>query len=132
MATFSGNDGIVKVGSNAVAEVRSFTVNSSMEPIDDTAMGDDWRTHLAGLKTWDGTIECHWDDTDSTGQEAMTIGASVTLNLLPEGDGSSDYELTGTASITGISQTQSFDNVTVSRSFTFQGNGALTITTVGA
>lgn len=124
MATFNGNDGLVKVGSNTVAEVRSFTLNTNLELIDDTAMGDSWRTKIAGLKNWDGTIECHWDDTDSTGQEAMTIGASVELHLLPEGAAGEDY--TGTAIITGISQTQSFDNTTVSRSFSFVGNGALT------
>jgi len=130
MATFSGNDGVVKVGANAVAEVMSFTVNQTMEPIDDTVMGDSWRSHLAGLKTWDGTIECRWDDTDTTGQEALTVGASVTLALLPEGSGAGEYELEGTASITSVSQTQSYDNTTVTRTFTFQGNGALTIGTV--
>ena len=130
MATFSGNDGVVKVGANVVAEVMSFTVNQTMEPIDDTVMGDSWRTHLAGLKTWDGTIECRWDDTDTTGQEALTVGVSVTLALLPEGSGAGEYELEGTASVTSVSQTQSYDNTTVTRTFTFQGNGALTIGTV--
>lgn len=129
MATFSGNDGIVKIGANAVGEVMSFTVNQNMEPIDDTSMGDSWRSHLAGLKTWDGTVEVRWDDTDTT-QESLTVGASVTLNLLPEGDTSGDYELSGTASVTSISQTQSYDNTTVTRTFTFQGSGALTIGTV--
>ena len=132
MATFSGNDGVVKVGANAVAEVMSFTVNQNMEPIDDTVMGDTWRTHLAGLQTWDGTVEVRWDDTDSNGQEALTVGASVTLALLPEGSTAGDYQLSGTASITSISQTQSYDNTTVTRTFTFQGNGALTIGTVSA
>ena len=129
MATFSGNDGIVKIGTAAVGEVMSFTVNQTMEPIDDTSMGDSWRSHLAGLKTWDGTVEVRWDDTDTT-QESLTVGASVTLNLLPEGDTAGDYELSGTASVTSISQTQSYDNTTVTRTFTFQGNGALTIGTV--
>ena len=132
MATFSGNDGIVKVGANAVAEVMSFTVNQTMEPIDDTSMGDSWRSHLAGLKTWDGTVEVRWDDTDTNGQEALTVGASVTLNLLPEGGTAGDYQLSGTASVTSISQTQSYDNTTVTRTFTFQGSGALTIGTVSA
>lgn len=130
MATFSGNDGVVKIGANQVAEVMSFTVNQTMEPIDDTVMGDSWRTHLAGLKTWDGSVECRWDDTDTNGQEALTVGASVTLNLMPEGSGVGEYELSGTASVTSVSQTQSYDNTTVTRTFTFQGNGALTIGTV--
>lgn len=132
MATFSGNDGVVKVGANAVAEVMSFTVNQNMEPIDDSVMGDEWRSHLAGLKTWDGTVECRWDDTDANGQEALAVGASVSLTLLPEGAGTGEYEIAGTASVTSISQTQSYDNTTVTRTFTFQGNGTLNIGTVSA
>jgi len=128
MATFSGNDGVVKAGANNIGEVMSFTVNQNMEPIDDTSMGDVWRSHLAGLKTWDGTVETRWDDTD-TAQEALTVGASVTLELYPEGTTAGDYKLSGTASITSISQTQSYDNTTVMRTFTFQGSGALTIGT---
>jgi len=129
MATFSGNDGVVEIGANNMAEVRSFTVNQTAETIDDTAIGDAWRSHLTGLKTWDGTVECIWDDTDTTGQEALTIGTSVSLTLCPEGDTTGDYTLAGTATVTGVTQTQSYDNTVVTRSFTFQGSGALTIGT---
>ena len=131
MASTSGYNGKVKVGANTVGEVMSFTVNENMEPIDTTVMGTagSWRTHLAGLKTWDGTIEVRFDDADS-GQDALDIGASVTLELYPEGDGSGDYKLSGTASVTGVSQTQSYDNTTVTRTFTFQGSGALSQATV--
>jgi len=129
MATFSGNDGVVEIGANTMAEVRSFTVNQTAETIDDTAMGDSWRTHLTGLKTWDGTVECMWDDTDTNGQEALTVGSSVSLTLCPEGDTTGDYTLAGTATVTGVTNTQSYDNTVVTRSFTFQGSGALTIGT---
>lgn len=129
MATFSGNDGVVEIGANTMAEVRSFTVNQTAETIDDTAMGDAWRTHLTGLKTWDGTVECMWDDTDTNGQEALTVGSSVTLTLCPEGDTTGDYTLSGAATVTGVTNTQSYDNTVVTRSFTFQGSGALTIGT---
>jgi hypothetical protein len=129
MATFSGNDGVVEIGANNMAEVRSFTVNQTAETIDDTVMGDAWRSHLTGLKTWDGTVECMWDDTDTNGQEALTIGTSVSLTLCPEGDTTGDYTLSGTATVTGVTQTQSYDNTVVTRSFTFQGSGALTIGT---
>ena len=92
-------------------------------------MGDSWRTHLTGLKTWDGTVECMWDDTDTNGQEALTVGSSVSLTLCPEGDTTGDYTLAGTATVTGVTNTQSYDNTVVTRSFTFQGSGALTIGT---
>ena len=128
MATFSGTDGVVEIGGTALVEVRSFTVNQNSETIDDTVMGDSWRTHLAGLKTWDGTVEVIWDDSDVTA-ESLIAGASVTLTLCPEGDTTGDYTISGTATVTGVSQTQGYDNTVVSRTFTFQGSGAATIGT---
>lgn len=129
MATHHGKDGVVKVGSNAVAEVKEFSVESGVEVADDTVMGDAWKTHLTGQKQWSGSLTCNWDETDTTGQEALTEGASVTLNLHPEGADTGDKYLTGTATITSITLSASLDGV-VTRAFQFQGNGALAWATV--
>ena len=128
MATFSGNDGVVKIGSNAVAEVKSFTLTETIETVEDTAMGDTSRTHKTGLKSWSGNLECHFDDTD-TAQTSLTVGASVTLNLQPEGDTTGDFLLTGTATVTEVTHTNTIDNI-IERTFSFAGNGDLTQTTV--
>ena len=40
MATFHGNSGVVKIGANTVAEVRSFGVTETMDTVDATAMGE--------------------------------------------------------------------------------------------
>jgi hypothetical protein len=64
-----------------------------------------------------------------TGQGALTIGASVTLNVYPEGDASGDTYYTGTAIVTGVTRSSSFDGL-VEASITVQGSGALTATTV--
>lgn len=129
MATHIGNEGKVKIGSNVVAEVRSFQITESVAIADDSAIGDDWGTHLVGGKSWRGSLECRWDETDTTGQGALTIGASVTLNLYPEGDGSGDTYFSGTATVTQITRQSSRDNV-ITAAFEFQGNGALSSSTV--
>ena len=124
MATHHGKDGTVKVGANAVAEVQQFTVTSNAETVEDTAMGDSWKTHLVGVKGWTGSLQCSWDETDTNGQEALTEGASVTLNLYPEGADTGDKYLTGTALVTEITvETQRAGVVT--RGFNFLGAGAL-------
>jgi hypothetical protein len=128
MATFAGNDGVVKIGANALAEVRSFTITETIETIEDTSMGDASRTHKTGLKSWSGNLECHFDDTD-TAQGNLTVGASVTLNLQPEGDTTGDFLLTGTATITEVTHTNTIDNI-VERTFSFVGNGDLIQSTV--
>lgn len=129
MATHTGSEGTVKVGANAVAEIRSFSLEESGETIETTSMGDASRTFVAGLKTFTGTIECFWDETDSTGQGALTVGSEITINVYPEGDTSGDTYYTGTAIVTGASLSSSFDGM-VERSFSIQGSGALTADTV--
>jgi len=125
MATHSGNSGVVQIGANAVAEVTSWTLEEGVAEMDDTAIGDTADTHLTGTTNWNGTIECFWDETDATGQEAMTIGASVELSLFPDGTATADIDFNGTASITAISRGGS-NNEIVTASFTYKGNGALT------
>jgi hypothetical protein len=132
MGTHWGNEGLVRVGSNTVAEVTEYEFTQSVTPVDDTAMGDAWKTHIAGsgIKEWSGSLTCHWDEADTNGQEALVVGASVTLNLHPEGNTSGDKYWTGTASITEVTLTVPMDGSTIRRTFNFMGNGALTLSTV--
>lgn len=131
MATFHGKNGLVKVGADpgaqAIAEVKKFSVKTSAKVADDTAMGDDWETHIAGqtVKNWSGSLGCNANQGDTNGQAALVAGASVILNLYPEGAPSAAHYLTGTATITedGVDADMSS---AVQRSFSFQGNGPLT------
>lgn len=129
MAVHTGSEGTVKVGSNAVAELKSYTIEETGDVIETTALGDTSRTYVAGLKTFTGTIDVYWDETDSSGQGALTVGSQITINFYPEGDGAGDTYYTGTAIVTGRSVTGTTDG-TVDRSFTIQGTGALSETTV--
>lgn len=129
MATHAGSEGTVKVGSNAVAEIRSFSIEETADTLEDTTMGDTARTYKSSLTSFSGSVDVLWDETDTSGQGALTIGASVTLNLYPEGDATGDTYLTGSAIVTGRSISSSYDGL-VEMSITVQGNGALTSTTV--
>jgi predicted secreted protein len=129
MATHTGSEGTVKVGVNAIAEIRSFSIEESADTLEDTTMGDTARTYKSSLTTFTGTVDVLWDETDTNGQGALTIGAAVTLNLYPEGDASSDTYYTGAAIVTGRTINSSFDGL-VEMSISVQGNGALSQTTV--
>lgn len=128
MATFKGKDGVVKVGSNAIGEIRNFSVDESADTIEDTSMGDTARTYVDSLTQFTASIDALFDDTD-TAQTALTIGSTATFSFLPEGDSSGKYSLSGSGIVTGITRSQSFDNM-VEISFSLQGSGALTIGTV--
>jgi len=129
MATHTGSEGTVKVGANAIAEIRSFSLDEQADTLDDTSMGDTARTFKSSLTSFSGSVDVLWDETDSNGQGALTIGAEVTLNLYPEGDAAGDTYLTGTAIVTGRSISSSHDGL-VEMSISVQGSGALTTTTV--
>lgn len=128
MATHAGSEGLVKVGGNTLAEVRSFTLDISGEVIEDTSMGDSFRSYKAGLGTYTASVECFFDETD-TAQNALDVGSSLTLELYPEGAASGDTYFTGTVIVTGKSVNSSFDGM-VEVAFTAQGTGGITETTV--
>jgi len=129
MATHVGTSGVVKVGTNAVAEVTGFNIDETNDTVEDTSLTDTAKTYIALRKDATGTIECHWDETDSNGQEALDVGASVTLNLYPEGADSGDAYYTGTALVTGASVAVTMDGI-ISRTLNVQFTGGVTHTTV--
>ena len=129
MSTFIGKDGAVYVGTNAVAEVRDFSLESSSEIVNDTVMGDDFMTNKATQKSWSATVNCYYDSSDTTGQLALDEGATVTLNLYPEGNTSGKTYYTGSVIVTSISRSQSFDGL-VEVTFNGTGTGALTESSV--
>lgn len=129
MATHKGQDGIVKVGSDAVAEVRSFSIEETADTVEDTVMTDTSRTYITTLKSFSGSLDVFWDETDTNGQVALAVGNSVTLAFYPEGDTSGDTYYSGTALVTGFTRTASFDGM-VEASITVQGSGALSTATV--
>ena len=129
MATHKGSEGTVKVGSNAVAEIRSYSIEESADTLEDTSMGNTSRSYKSSLTSFSGSLDVFWDETDTSGQGALTIGSEVTLSVYPEGDTAGDTYYTGSAIVTGVSRSASFDGL-IEASISVQGNGALTSTTV--
>ena len=128
MAVFTGKAGVVQTGSNALAEVRSYSITQTGDTTESTSMGDSAKTFEATLTEFSGSVDVFFDDTDSSGQVSLTIGSSFTLNLAPEGTGSGAYKLTGSAIVTDITRTAAHDGL-VEMTIGFQGTGALTIGT---
>jgi|TARA_R100001440_G_scaffold29179_1_gene46761 predicted secreted protein len=128
MATFTGKAGVVQTGSNALAEVRSYSITQTGDTTESTSMGDSAKTFEATLTEFSGSVDVFFDDTDTSGQVSLTIGSSFTLNLAPEGTGSGAYKLSGTAIVTDITRTAAHDGL-VEMSIAFQGTGALAIGT---
>ena len=128
MATHTGSEGTIKIGSDTLGELRSYSLESTAETIEDTSMGDSSRSYKVGLTTFTGTASVFFDETD-TAQGNLDAGASITLEVYPEGADTGDTYYTGTAIVTGRTINASFDGM-VEMEISFQGNGALTESTV--
>jgi hypothetical protein len=128
MATHHGKEGVVTVGGTGVGELTGFTLETTGDVVEDTALTDATKSFVAGRTSFSGTLEMHFDETD-TPQTNLTAGSSLAFILLPEGNSSGDRSFTGTGIVTGMSVNNSMDAI-ISRTVTFQGTGALKIGTV--
>lgn len=135
MATHLGKEGMVRVGGtpNTVAEVREWQLDTTAATAENTtintAQGNGgWSTHKSTILSWEGSISCFWDETDTNGQETLDAGVEVALKLYPEGNATGAAFFSGTAIITNISRKAAVDGF-VEASFSFKGTGALTQST---
>jgi len=125
MSVYTGQDGSISVGGTALLEVTSFSIEHTVNTIETSAMGDDYRSHLAGLAEWSGSADIYWDTSEVTNADFVD-GSSVAIIAYPGGNTSGYAKLSGNATITGFSINSELEGV-VSASVSFQGNGALTI-----
>lgn len=124
MGTYTGQMGAILVGAVAVAEIRGFEITATADTVDDTAMGDSWRTNKATFKSWSGSMDVLFDHEDLTGQGALVIGASLACKFYPSENASGASELSGTVRITERNIKSSHEGL-VEASISFTGNGAL-------
>ena len=128
MATHHGKEGVVKAGGTAIGELTGFTLETTADVVEDTALTDATKSFVAGRTSFSGSLDMNYDETDSP-QQTLTVGSEISFVLLPEGNSSGDESFTGSGIITGMSVTNGMDAI-ISRSVTFQGTGALSRGTV--
>lgn len=127
MATHTGSEGLIKIGANTLGELRSYSLETTGDTIEDTTMGDSARTYKTGLTSWTGTASLYMDEAD-TAQIALTVGSEITVAFYFEGNQTGDKYYTGTAIVTGKSVSGSFDGL-VESEISFQGTGTLSLST---
>jgi predicted secreted protein len=127
MATKLGRDGLIRISSTTIGELRNYALTHTSDTVEDSVLGDTYRTRLASMKTWSASGDLYWDEGDA-GQLLITIGSSVTLNLYPEGSATTDIYYSGAAIVTQFNVSASFDGI-VEGSIAFEGNGPLSTLT---
>jgi hypothetical protein len=127
MATHTGSEGTIKIGTDTLGELRSFSLETTGATIESSNMGTTARTYKAGLTAWSGTASLFWDETDA-GQLSLVAGSEITIKVYPEGATAGDKYYTGSAIVTAKSVSASFDGL-VESSISFTGTGALSFST---
>lgn len=125
----AGKNGKISIGSTnpvKVVGIKNWSLDLSLDTLDTTCLGDDWKNYTTGLKEWSASGDGDYVvPTDAEGQaalqEAFLSGDQVTVKLFV--DGKNCY--TGTAFISSLSIEDPVDDV-VSISIEFTGTGELT------
>ena len=128
MATHHGKEGVLTIGGTTLGNATGFTIDTTHDVVEDTALGSSMKSFLVGRGTFTASIDMNFDETDS-GQTTLVQGAELTFAFLPEGNESGDRKFSGTGIVTGMSVSVPLDGV-ITRTVTGQGTGGLTIGTV--
>ena len=127
MATHTGSEGLIKVSTTTVGELRSYTLEQTSDTIEDTSLGDTTRTYKAGLKAFAGSASLFFDEADA-GQILIVVGTEISIKFYPEGNTAGDKFYEGSAIVTGYNISASFDGM-VEAELTFTGTGAISLST---
>ncbi len=125
----AGKNGKVVIGaegSKKVVGIKNWSLELSLDTLETTALGDDWKNYITGLKEWSASSEGDYEvPVDAEGQaalqDAFLNGTTVTLKLFV--DDKNYY--TGEAYINSLSIEDPVDDV-VSISIECTGTGELT------
>ncbi len=123
MSASAGKNGSLLLDGYELATVISWGVELSIASHDQTPVNSKFARHKTGLQQWSLTIEGVCDIEDQ-GTERIVVGASVDIELYPGGDDYDQRKITGTATITSLSDAGSSDSI-LTFSAQLQGQGEL-------
>lgn len=117
---------IATTGDTKVVGIKNWSLELSLDTLETTALGDDWKNYITGLKEWSASSEGDYEvPIDGQGQAALQYaflhGSTITLKLYV--DDKNYYQ--GEAYINSLSIEDPVDDV-VSISIECTGTGALT------
>jgi|TARA_R100001480_G_scaffold85132_1_gene93145 hypothetical protein len=128
MAVVHGKEGVVKAGGTAIGDLTGFTLETTGDVVESTALSDSDKSFTAGRTSFSGSLDMNFNRANAQ-QASLLAGSSIAFIVYPEGADSGDRTYSGSGIVTGMSTSNSMDGM-VTRSVTFQGNGTLTVSTV--
>lgn len=127
----AGKSGKLVIGTATpvtVVGIKNWSLDLSLDTLETTALGDDWKNYITGLKEWSASAEGDFNvSTDETGQAALQKafleGTEVEASFYVD----ETHFYGGKAIINSLSIEDPVDDV-VSISIEFTGNGEISFT----
>lgn len=123
----AGKAGKLALGASdpkTVVGIKNWSLDLSLDTLETTALGEDWKSYISGLKEWTASAEGDFNVTTGSGQddlqEAFLAGTEVEAAFFVD----ETHNFKGKAIITSLSIEDPVDDL-VSISIEFTGNGAL-------
>ena len=125
----AGKSGKVTIGTDdpaTVVGIKNWSLELSLDTLETTALGDDWKNYITGLKEWSASSEGDYEvGTDTNGQKALQdaylSGDTVDIKLYVD----DTHYYSGEAYINSLSVEDPVDDV-INISIEFTGSGELT------
>lgn len=125
----AGKNGRIEVGSDTtkkIVGIKNWSLELSLDTLETTALGDDWKNYISGLKEWSASSDGNYAvTTDTTGQtvlqDAFLSGESVVVKLFVD----EENYYSGRAIISSLSIEDPVDDI-VNISIEFTGTDVLT------
>jgi hypothetical protein len=122
-APIHGKNGLIYVSGTEVVGANAWTISIDADSAEASSFGATWKTMLAGLVGWSGSITS-WDQTDDKIlQDSAAAGATVALLIYPTKNTLTTY-YSGSAIFSAGGEGSNASGVSVSASFV--GTGTLT------
>ena len=77
MAVYSGKDGSIVFGNNAQTKVRSWTINTNVDMLETTNLGNEERVYVPGLKSATGSATIMYHDDNATLRNMLTTSITA-------------------------------------------------------
>lgn len=131
MAVFSFVDGSVSINAVDLSDhVAQVSINTSSDELDDTAMGDTYRSKLGGLKDWSVTVQFHQDfagsEVDATLFPLLGTVTAIIIKPTSGAISATNPAYTGNVLVSDYKPLDGSVGDLASTSVTWPGSGSLT------
>lgn len=127
MTTYKGNSGVVKIASNPIAEITSFSITETEGTVEDTVLGDAAKTFVPDeLPTFTGSVNCYYYPGDTNGQALCLVGETLSFEFSPIGTATGRVKMSGSGIVTSRQVGEVANAAIVPLTLQIQGTGALT------